>query len=251
MTLEVAYHDLERRFEDMVAIDNEKHGANSVFLPNVVPLGLVDFVLIGSEPSRGRWGKTIEEAHEKVRGGFINFRGCWRCSPLHYCIFKYLCQGNDSYHLTDLAKGAITGGAPWSKNWPKYERWFPLLCEELALVAKPDAVVISIGDNAGDFLLRRGLHGHVGRVPHYSGRVTNHGKFNSVFPREWEEFRSVMVKLPCGKAVSEAQKRWMFDYKVLFKRFRPGGEADWRHLPGSARAGEPVSLRPSCYSCGA
>ena len=86
---------------------------------------------------------------------------------------------------------------------------------------------------------------------HRTIKMTNHGKFISVFPKECEEFGSAVVELPCGKAVSKAQKRWMFDYKILFERFRPGGEADWRHLPGGASGGEPISLRLGCYGCGA
>ena len=182
---ESAYRDLELRFEKMVDRDNRLHGVKSVFLPNVAPLAPVDFVLIGSEPSRAGWAPTDEEVQENIANGFRNFGGCRRCEPLHYCVDRWLCQGSGSYYLTDLAKGAVFGPVPWPENWEKYERWYPLLVAELKLVAKPDATVISIGSSVGGFLVHRGLRGHIGRVPHYSGRSRALGKMASACQTEW------------------------------------------------------------------
>ena len=248
---ESAYRQLELRFEHMVQKDNEVYDAGSLYLPNVAPLAPVDFVLIGSEPSRGTWGQTDAKAHESIAKGFRNFGGCKRCEPLHYCVDEFLCQGSGSYYLTDLAKGAVSGVVPWRKAWEKYERWYCLLREELALVAKPDATVISIGDKAAGFLAQRGLHGHVGKVPHYSGRARNHGKMADAFPLEWESFRSTPLELGREGEVSEAKKRWMFDYRVLFERYRPCGDADWRPCPGRNPESPSGSLRPLCSRCNA
>ena len=247
---ESAYRDLELRFEKMVERDNRVHGAKSVFLPNVAPLAPVDFVLIGSEPSRAGWAPTDEEARDNVAKGFRNFGGCKRCEPLHYCVDRWLCQGSGSYYLTDLAKGAVFGSVPWPGNWEKYERWYPLLLAELKLVAKLDATVISIGSSAGEFLVQRGLRGHVGKVPHYSGRARNLGKMAAAFQAEWESFRDEIVELPSGKPVRDATKKWMFYYKVLFERFRPGGVADWGPSPVAITQPAEGSFRPPCWSCG-
>ena len=254
IALESAYGKLKLQFEEMVECDNRAHCAKSVFLPNVVPLAPVDFVLVGSEPSRGTWGRTDEEAREKIAKGFRNFGGCKRCEPLHYCVDQWLCQGSGSYYLTDLAKGAVSGSIPRRESWEKYERWYPLLLDELKLVAKPDATVISIGHNAAGFLLHRGLRGHVGKVPHYAGRSRDLGKLISAFPTKWESFCKEMLELPPGRKVrkvSDTERKWMFDYKVLFERFRPGGNADWRSSLERIPVPEPPSgsLRPPCWTC--
>ena len=247
---ESAYRKLKLRFEKMVERDNRLHGAKSVFLPNVAPLAPVDFVLIGSEPSRARWAPTDEKARENIANGFRNFGGCKRCKPLHYCVDRWLCQGSGSYYMTDLAKGAVFGSVPWPENWEKYERWYPLLLAELELVAKPDATVISISSSAGGFLVQRGLKGHVGRVPHYAARPSALGKMASACPTEWKSFRDETFELPSGKPVSDATKKWMFYYKVLFERFRPGGCADWGPSPVANTQPAEGPFRPPCWSCG-
>ena len=127
MTFEAAFRKLEEKFESMVEEENKKYGAESIFLHNVAPLGPVDFVLIGAEPSRGSWGRTDEEAREKIAKGFRNFGGCRRCEPLHYCVDEFLCRGSGSYYLTDLAKGAVSGTVSWQEGLQKYERWYGLL----------------------------------------------------------------------------------------------------------------------------
>ena len=249
MTFQAAYQNLEEQFKRMVKEENERHDAKSVFLPNVAPLGPVDFVLIGAEPSRDSWGRTDEEACEKIAKGFRNFGGCRRCEPLHYCVDEFLCRRSGNYYLTDLAKGAVSGTVSWQEGLQKYERWYGLLLEELALVAKPDAVIVSIGDRAAGFLIQRGLRGHIGKVPHYSGRSRNLGKMTDAFPCRWNSFLSEPLELPPRKPVSEAKKRWMFDYMVLFERFGPGGHADWRASPEVVAEGTSGSLRPACGYC--
>ena len=247
---ESAYRELKLRFKEEVKRDNEVDSANSLFLPNVVPLAPVDFILVGSEPSRARWAPTDEKGRENIAKGFRNFRGCRRCEPLHYCVDRWLCQGSGSYYLTDLAKGAVFGSVPWPENWEKYERWYPLLLAELELVAKPDAMVISIGSSAGGFLVQRGLRGHVGRVPHYSARSRALGNMASAYPTEWKSFREEIFELPSGKPVSDATKKWMFYYRVLFERFRPGGCADWGPSPVAITQPAEGPFRPPCWSCG-
>ena len=165
---------------------------------------------------------------------------------MHHCVDNYLCRGSSSYYLTDLAKGAVFGSVAWSDAWPKYERWYRLLREELQLVAKPDAVIISIGNKAASFLAQRGLHGHVGKIPHYSGRSRQRGNMAKACPDEWKRFCEKPLELPSGTQVSEAKKKWMFDYKVLFECFRPGGDADWRPPSDLASQHAAGSSHPPC-----
>ena len=67
MTFEEAYSALEDDFRQRVEEDKQS-GVKCIFLPNVEPIGPVDYVLVGMEPSLGRWGSTDMEwnrlAHE-------------------------------------------------------------------------------------------------------------------------------------------------------------------------------------------
>ena len=56
MTFEEAYSALEDDFRQRVEEDKQS-GVKCIFLPNVEPIGPVDYVLVGMEPSLGdgRW----------------------------------------------------------------------------------------------------------------------------------------------------------------------------------------------------
>ena len=56
MTFEEAYSALEDDFRRRV--EGDKHsGMKCIFLPNVEPTAPVDYVLVGMEPSLGRWAR--------------------------------------------------------------------------------------------------------------------------------------------------------------------------------------------------
>ena len=120
--------------------------------------------------------------------------------------------------------------------------------KEFGLVAKPDAKIISIGNKVGQFLSKKALYGHVGTIPHYSGRAARYwGKEIAGRDRESEcrEFASglnVISGFSCspnhawemgrepGKATpTEAQRKLMFDYKIRFKHIREQDKSGWRH----------------------
>ena len=52
MTFEEAYSALEDDFRQRVEEDKQS-GVKCIFLPNVEPIGPVDYVLVGMEPSLG------------------------------------------------------------------------------------------------------------------------------------------------------------------------------------------------------
>lgn len=108
------------------------------------------------------------DARKRTELGFRNFCGVWQ---LHYPVGKYLCKDGETCYLTNLAKAAVGTGFPGAGNEEKYEAWYPLLEKELGLVAKPDAKIISVGGKVGSFLSKKGLYGHVGTIPHYSGQA--------------------------------------------------------------------------------
>ena len=242
MTFEQAYRELEKEFRRRVADDCRQWKFDSVYLPNVAPQGPVDYVLVAMEPSLEGWANDLVDAKKRINLGFRNFCGVWQ---LHYPVGKYLCQDGENFYLTDLAKGAMATGSPGAANEEKYDAWFPLLEKELALVAKPDAKIISVGGRVGSFLLKKGLYGHVGTVPHYSGQAARYwGREIPGREKEFEKFQSELGVIPswthkpyqpCGtghecKEVSptETQVRLLFDYQVRFERIRQQERTGWR-----------------------
>ena len=249
MTFEEAYSALEDEFRQRVEEDKQS-GVKCILLPNIWPTAPVDYVLIGMEPSLGRWargkGKSrLEDAQKRIDQGFRNFCGVW---ILHYPVRTFLCQDGESYYVTDLAKGAMLTNEEGSGSEEKYDEWYPLLEKEIGLVAKPDAKIISIGNRVGQFLSKKGVYGHVGTIPHYSGQATRYwGKEISGRKRE-SEYREFAARIqaisgcscspnhacerdgePVKATPTEPQRRLLFDYKVRFERIREQDKSGWRH----------------------
>ena len=135
-----------------------------------------------------------------------------------------------------------------SGNEKKYDEWYPLLEKELGLVAKPDAKIISIGNRVGQFLSKKGLYGHVGTIPHYSGRAARYwGKEIEGTKRESEskQFAARIQAIsgcscspnhacerdgePIKATPTEPQRRLLFDDKVRFEHIRDQDKSGWRH----------------------
>lgn len=246
MTFGEKYAALEREFKCQVEKDNKELGIKSLFLPNISPEGPVDFVLIAQEPSLG--GGGLKKAVENIEQDDRNFSGSFEDFILHFCIREYLCQGGKSYHLTDLAKGAMAVRVAELKPEVRYERWYPLLEKELRVVAKPGARIISIGRMVERFLKEQKLDRHVGEIPHYAltankhwgksikGREEAFRKFCATVSREDVERVAEEVledggmgaalkeeklkRLRRGSGLTESRKKLMFDYKVDFERMR-------------------------------
>ncbi len=242
MTFEQAYLELEQEFRRRVADDCRQWKFESVYLPNVAPQIPVDYVLVAMEPSLKGWANDLEDARKRINRGFKNFCGVWQ---LHYPVGKYLCQDGETFYLTDLAKGAMATGSPGAANEEKYDAWYPLLEKELGLVAKPDAKIISVGGRVGGFLSKKGLYGHVGTVPHYSGQAAGHrGQEIPGREREFKKFRSELGDIPswthkpyqsCDTGhecrvvkPTETQAKLLFDYQVRFERIRRQEQTGWR-----------------------
>ena len=104
------------------------------YLPNFAPSEPVDYVLVAMEPSTG-----VSGGHD---GGdsrpALNFSWFVDDFILHYCVRRYLCRSGESYHLTDLSKGSTTVKDAGVRCRARYEHWYPLLRDELALLNKPE-----------------------------------------------------------------------------------------------------------------
>lgn len=246
MTFGDEYAALEGDFKRQVEKDNKELGIKSLFLPNIRPEGPVDFVLIAQEPSLG--GGGLEKEREKIKQGDRNFSGSFEDFILHFCIREYLCKCGKSYHLTDLAKGAMKTDDAGFKPEVRYDRWYPLLEKELRLVAKPGARIISIGRKVEDFLNKKKLARHLGEIPHYALTANKHWgksikgweeayrKFCAEVEREYIERVAEEVleqggvgadlkeeklkRLSRGSGLTESRKKLMFDYKVDFESMR-------------------------------
>ena len=249
MNFKAAYASLEEEFTLRVEED-KAHGRKCIFLPNIEPAGPVDYVLVGMEPSLGGFAKgkgdaRFEYAQSEIDKGFRNFCGVW---ILHHPVRNYLCADGETYYVTDLAKGAMLTNQEGAGSEKKYDEWYPLLEKELGLVAKPDAKIISIGNRVGQFLSKRGLYGHVGTIPHYSGRAARHRGKEITDEKRESEYREFAAGIQAVSGYScspnhvwerdceseeatptDSQKKLMFDYKVRFEGLREQERSGWKY----------------------
>jgi hypothetical protein len=246
MTFQEKYLALTGKFKAQVEKDNRDfkwEGKNrSEYLPNFEPNGPVDFVLVAMEPSTG----------VKAKAGTIssprNFSWSVDDFIMHFCVQNYLCGDGQTYHVTDLAKGAMPtqqAKKTAKKRWPS---WYKLLKKELELVTNPDAPVIAIGRQVKTFLENQKMaESPVRSIPHYSrqARVAR-----TVAPELWPEqhrkfsksvgiddVKNVARKVMSGKVfdesregivnnlghdLAESDKELVFTYKCLFTVMRGG-----------------------------
>lgn len=239
MTFQQRYKALEDEFKVRVQKDNEQFGwteeNESYYLPNIEPKREVDFVLVAMEPSSN--ARNPDGTSNTPR----NFTWTVDDFILHYCVQHYLCNDDQTYHITDIAKGATKtdqAAKRRSKRWPE---WYHLLEEELRLVSKPGAPVIALGGGVAGFLKKH-------RTPNLAGSIFHYSKNNStartvapqLLPDQYREFsegigiadiRSSAEKIMASKVfdgyrdsilgnlskdLTESGKQLLFTYKCLF-----------------------------------
>lgn len=248
MTFQQEYKALEGKFKEQISKDNKRFGwkgqSRSYYLPNLTPKGPVDFVLVAMEPSDGAKSKDGKLITPR------NFIGYPECFVLHHCVQRYLCDDGQTYHITDLAKGAMPTKQAKSTRVVRWPGWYPLLEQEIELVAKSDAPVIAVGNQVENFLNGANLARRVRWIPHYSRQVfATRSIAPRLYPGEYEQFaasvgwddiESTARELVRGKAftkyrddildkrpkgpVSDSYKMLMFTYKKLFAVI--GGEPE-------------------------
>ena len=112
----------------------------------------MDYILVAMEPSSG--GGSGISTHGKELNN-RNFAGSLEDFILHHCVNEYLCGDERDYYLTDLSKGAMPvarASGSLALRYERYKRWYPLLSEEIKLVARPNALIIPVGYVVRDFL---------------------------------------------------------------------------------------------------
>ena len=241
MAIDKAEYDaLEHRFNIQVerdrahAIERVVQGWG-VYLPSVEPESQVDYIFVGMEPSFG-WACSIEDAEKKIAKGFRNFcpygkklsdKESDTLSLFLLSIKRFLCQAGESCHLTDVSKGAMPVTVAALDRERRWEEWYPLLLEEIAIVGKPGAPVIAIGKKVEAFLQKRDLVGEMSRrlytVQHYSFQAARSFKFKAEKNREEFELfqKKEFSEGSCWEAgLSLAKKQLVFTYKKQFEAIR-------------------------------
>ena len=230
---QAAYHDLETRLGAQAEADGD------IYLPNPEPQGPVDNVLVCMEPSMGGWARNTDEARAKISAGFRNFAGPAASLDgpllLLVCVRRFL---SPSYHITDLSKGAMPVEQARVNRTARWDRWYPLLLEEVRLVAAPEARFFAVGGEVDKYLKQKKFPHAVTRLLHYSWTANGHRALAvRGHEQEFERFRSsVFVEdlLPLveqvvvspfrqqtlarlqGRQLSESALRLMFAYMLAF-----------------------------------
>ena len=115
---------------------------------------------------------------------------------LHFCASEYLCKGESTYHITDLSKGAMrvtdASSSP-ALRYERYKRWYPLLCEEIELVARPNAPIIPVGYMVRDFLCVQKTLRLEDEILHYSQSAASHRpKMKRCYPDRYAKFKDTV-----------------------------------------------------------
>ena len=240
MSFSEQYAALEGKFKKQVEKDNEILGIDSCFLANVAPKAQVDYVLVAMEPSRPANIASIKNFAVSVED-FI----------LHFCAKEYLCKGEceRTYHITDLSKGAMRVSDASSSpalRYERYKRWYSLLCEEIKLVARPNAPIIPVGYVVRDFLTVQNMEHLEDEILHYSQSAGPHRtKMPKRYPEQFSAFektvnmshiketvrrvmegaelgpcepQKTLKRLKRGKGLMKSRKQLMFTYKCQFEK---------------------------------
>jgi hypothetical protein len=219
-------------------------------MPNAEPSDPVDYVFIDQEPSLTEWALDEDDAREKVKAGYRNYvAGILRprlggYGP-HFAIEHYLCEQGQEYFLTDISKGAMLVKEAEVERAKRWDKWYPLLLEEVRLVAKPGGGIFAFGNKVAEYLTLRHFPRPFTTVLHYSGVARSHrdacikGREESF--RQFETsitpelmlataervlqaipavFRDEVLDRMAVKPLSESDLKLIFCYKLAFERYK-------------------------------
>lgn len=190
-----AYIDLERRMKALAESDG------AVYLPNPEPRAPVDYILICMEPSLGHWAKG--NAQKRVESGFRNFLIDIEPMLLHFSVRRFLCENGQRYHITDFCKGAMLVENASVNRDKRYASWYPLLKEEIDLIA-PRASVIAVGNVVAKYLRQNNFPREFKQVIHYSPLAV--GARNARLKGHEERFRKFESSITSQNFMSTVRK---------------------------------------------
>jgi hypothetical protein len=142
-----AYNELEIRMRSKAKTNGE------LYLPNIVLHSPADYVFICMEPSLGEWARNHSEAESRLEAGFRNFIDGYNTMILHFAVRNYLCKNNQRYHITDLSKGAMLVRHADADRIERYKNWYPLLIEEIELVASANDIFFAPCHDTGHSIM--------------------------------------------------------------------------------------------------
>ena len=187
-TFKEQYDSLQSQWRQLA----KNHGHH--YLQYLAPRGSVDFVLVGKMTSIGEKDAADTEpgCYPAIDPPGFNLLISLGDLILNYGAHRHLCKPGETYYLTDLGKCAIPPGQAKGKRADdEFNKWYPMLLEELKLVAKPNATVIPVGGATGNFLKRQSdfCYRLTEPVLHWSRAAIVAAKMaSSLFPHEWKEF---------------------------------------------------------------
>ena len=165
------------------------------YLKYLAPRSRVDFVLVGKMPSidEKAAADTPYGDYPDIPPPGYNLLISIGDLILNYGAHRHLCRPGERYYLTDLGKGALPPKDAKDKTQrEEFTAWYPVLLDELELVAKPEATVVPIGSATGNFLEAQPDFPYRLTMPilHWSRAAVSAAKMaSSLFPREWDEYR--------------------------------------------------------------
>ena len=204
------YEALVNKMRDLAESDG------AVFLPNIEPKKPADFIFICMEPSIGHWARPIGEGKKKVEAGFRNFTASMEAMIFHFCVQQYLCKANQSYHFTDISKGAMTIKLANIARTERYRRWHELLLSEMDLVAAPNAKIFAVGKAVADYLEKSKFPRPVNRIIHYSA-VSQKARADGIRGHE-DDFKRFVGSVTLANLIEVAKR--VFDSSPQMDKFR-------------------------------
>jgi len=192
-----AYRDLNRRMKTLAESDGD------VYVPSPEPTAPVDYILICMEPSLGG-AQSKERARERIVSGARNFLGDIEPMLLHFSVRRFLCEKGQRYYITDFSKGAMPVKHAGAVRADRYDRWYPLLEEEIDLIAAPGARVIAVGKVVADNLRRLKFPRELTPVIHYSPLATL--KRTALLKGHEDEFREFASRITLEDVLATARE---------------------------------------------
>lgn len=163
-----AYNELEIKMSGLAKKNDE------IYVPNIIPHSSVEYIFICMEPSLGEWARNRDEAENKLKSGFRNLLDGYNTMILHFAIRNYLCKKDQNYFITDLSKGVMLVRDAGINRVARYKNWYPLLLEEIDIVASPESSVFAVGTHVTRFLDSQNFPRETTSLIHYSGAGTKH-----------------------------------------------------------------------------
>ena len=167
----------------------------------------------------------LDTAREKVAACHSRIGAGARKHPPWCSLFGSICATRAKQSITSPGSRCDEcriEGCGRSGQIDRGKRWYPLFEEELALVAKPNAKIISIGLTASKFLAEKGLHGHAGITG-----LSHAGKEIPTHEECWEKFRKDTEHFPTEVIKTLPRQKLVFDYMIRFERIRNQEETGW------------------------